>query len=113
MSDTTQQDHKSIMLQQMYSTAALSTSEVGQAEEMVLHQPDVRNHHVEDVFTHRLDVTVQLQLLAVQQHHANLPLHILHFTTFLVQRVGRRKRNRVLSHGFIVNRSIAVTQTAP
>lgn len=78
------------MLHHMYGTAALSTSEVRQAEEMVLHQPDVRDHHVEDVFTHRLDVAVQLQLLAVQQHHANLPLHILRFTTFLLQKVKEK-----------------------
>lgn len=78
------------MLHHMYGTAALSTSEVRQAEEMVFHQPDVRDHHVEDVFTHRLDVAVQLQLLAVQQHHANLPLHILRFTTFLAQRAKEK-----------------------
>lgn len=79
------------MLHHMYGTAALSTSEVRQAEEMVLHQPDVRDHHIEDVFTHCLDVAVQLQLLAVQQHHTNLPLHILRFPTFLAQKVKEKE----------------------
>lgn len=50
---------------------------------MVLHQPDVRHHHIQHVFAHRLDVAVQLQLLAVEQHHAHLPLHVLRFATFL------------------------------
>lgn len=53
---------------------------------MVLHEPDVRNHHVKDIFTHGLDVTAQFQLLAIQQHHANLPLHVLSLTAFLVEK---------------------------
>lgn len=53
---------------------------------MVLHEPDVCNYHIKNVFTDRLDVTAQLQFLAVQQHHANLPLHVLHLTTLLVGR---------------------------
>lgn len=53
---------------------------------MVLHQPNVSDHHVKHVFTHRLDVAAQLQPLAVQQHHANLPLHVLRLTTLLVGR---------------------------
>lgn len=56
---------------------------------MVLHQPDVGNHHIKNVFTNCLDVTAQLQLLATQKHHAHLPQHVLHLTTFLV---GREKK---------------------
>lgn len=59
------------------------TSEVCEAEEVVLHEPNVCDHHIKNVFTHCLDVTAQLQLLAIQQHHTHLPLHFLHLTTFL------------------------------
>lgn len=58
---------------------------------MVLHKPDVGNHHIKNVFTHHLDVTAQVQLLAIQQHHTHLPLHFLHLATFLV---GREKKGR-------------------
>lgn len=50
---------------------------------MMLHEPDVGDHHVQNVFTNRLDVAAQLQLLAVQQHHTDFPQHLLHFPTFL------------------------------
>ncbi|TNN23189.1 hypothetical protein EYF80_066693 [Liparis tanakae] len=65
---------------------------------MVLHQPDVGHHHIENVFTHRLDVTAQLQLLAVQQHHAHLPLHLLHLATLLWYRRGEEGVSKV-QHG--------------
>lgn len=58
---------------------------------MVLHKPDVGNHHIKNVFTHHLDVTAQVQLLAIQQHHTHLPLHFFHLATFLV---GREKKGR-------------------
>lgn len=63
---------------------------------MVLHKPDVGNHHIKNIFTHCLDVTAQLQLLAIQQHHTNLPLHFLHLTTFLV---GREKKKDGVING--------------
>lgn len=78
---------------------SLGTSEVRQAEEMVLHQPDVRHHHVQHVFAHRLDVAVQLQLLTVEQHHAHLPLHVLRFAAFLA-----RDEKRGEFEGLLVDR---------
>lgn len=65
---------------------------------MVLHEPDVSDHHVKDIFTHHLDVAAQLQSLAVQQHHANLPLHLLHLTTLLVGRDQNENPERVREH---------------
>lgn len=53
---------------------------------MVLHKTDVCNYHVKNVFTDCLDITAQLQFLPVQQHHANLPLHVLRLATLLVGR---------------------------
>lgn len=58
---------------------------------MVLHESDVRNNHIENIFTHRLDVTAQLQLLAIQEHHTNLPLHVLYLTTFLLREETKGK----------------------
>lgn len=65
---------------------------------MVFHEPDVCNHHIKNVFTDCLDIAAQLQFLAVQQHHSNLPLHILRLTTLLV-----RKEQNKNSCGFIIN----------
>lgn len=70
------------------------TSEICQAEKMVLHEANVCNHHIKKIFTNCFDITAQLQLLAIQQHHTNLPLHILHLTTFLV---GRQNEKEVIS----------------
>lgn len=50
---------------------------------MMLHKSSVSNHHVKNVFTHCLDVTAQLQLLAIEQYHTHLPLHFFHLPTFL------------------------------
>lgn len=65
---------------------------------MVFHEPDVCNHHIKNVFTDCLDIAAQLQFLAVQQHHSNLPLHILCLTALLV-----RKDQNEKSCGFIIN----------
>lgn len=53
---------------------------------MVLHKPDVCNYHIKKVFTDCFDITAQLQFLAVQQHHADLPLHLLQLIALLVGR---------------------------
>lgn len=58
---------------------------------MVLHKPGVGDHHVQNIFTNCLDVTGQLQLLAVQQHHSHLPLHLFSLPTFLI--FEKKKRN--------------------
>lgn len=65
---------------------------------MVFHEPDVCNHHIKNVFTDCLDIAAQLQFLAIQQHHSNLPLHILRLTALLV-----RKDQNEKSCGFIIN----------
>lgn len=53
---------------------------------MVLYKADVCNNHIKNVFTDCLDIAAQLQFLAVQQHHTNLPVRVLHLTTLLVGR---------------------------
>lgn len=73
---------------------------------MVLHKPDVCNYHIKNVFTDCLDITAQLQFLSVQQHHANLPLQVLHLTTLLVGRdqneslASSLQMGQVAHHGF-------------
>lgn len=67
---------------------------------MVFHEPDVCHHHIKNVFTDCLDITAQLQFLAVQQHHSNLPLHVLHLTALLVGKDQNEK-----SCDFIINGS--------
>lgn len=52
----------------------------------MLHKPYVSYHHVKNVFTNCFDVTVQLKLLAIQEHHAHLPLDFFPLPTFLVLR---------------------------
>lgn len=68
------------------------------------------NHHIKHVFTDCLDVTAQFQFLAIQQHHANLPLHVLHLPTLLADRHQNEKSCEFIKDG---SGSLSWFQTSP
>lgn len=67
---------------------------------MMLHETNVRHHHIENVFTNCLKITFQLQFLSIQEPHTHLPLHVFRLAPFLLLKV---KYNRAK-----VNESITI-----